>query len=222
MISVVIPLFNRWELTKQCLANLGPVPELILVDNGSTDETAYQFPDCDILIRNKTNRGFAKACNQAAGAASGNVLVFLNNDTIPQPGWLDNLTAPVTGDVAVAGCRLTNPAGEVIHAGVGIDFNQPPGREAWNETGDLPSRDVAAVTGACMAVNATDFHTVGGFDEGFWNGYEDVDFCLRMPGIYRRVIYTNKATVTHLESQSGPERWTAVAANVERLRGRWS
>lgn len=213
MISVIIPLFNRWDLTKQCLANLGPVDELILVDNGSTDETAYQFPDCDVLIRNKTNRGFAKGCNQGAGAASGTTFVFLNNDTICPPGWLDFASGHL------AGCHLTDPDGMIIHQGVGVDFTKPPGQEAWNLTPDNPG-PVRAVTGACMAVSRRLFCELEGFDEGFWNGYEDVDLCLRAEQLgYQPTV--SPVTVTHLESQSGPERWSRVGGNIARLRQRW-
>lgn len=214
-VSVIIPLFNRWDLTSACIAALnrtGFSGELVLVDNGSTDDTATQR----VQVRNDRNRGFAVACNQGAAYASGDVLVFLNNDTEPQPGWLDALTSGLLA-ATVAGARLTYPDGTLQHAGIGVDFTRPPGGEAWGITHDGPSGHVDAVTGACLAIKRADFLHLGGFDDGFWNGYEDVDLCLRAG----RCWYAADAHVIHHESQSGPERWRAVSENVYRLRSKW-
>lgn len=214
-VSVVIPLFNRWDMTAKCLAALNrcadPI-ELVLVDNGSTDETAGRR----VQVRLARNAGFAKACNIGAQYASGDTLVFLNNDTEPQSGWLQPLIDGLcTADIA--GARLTYPDGRLQHAGVEVDFSRSPGQEAWGVTEDLPSRMVPAVTGACLAIDRGDFIASGGFDDGFWNGYEDVDLCLR----FGAVAYVAESHVIHHESQSGPERWRCVRQNIERLRAKW-
>lgn len=214
-VSVIVPMFDRWDMTAQCLAALnrcGDPIELVLVDNGSTDETAGQR----VQVRNDRNRGFAVACNQGAAYASGDVLVFLNNDTEPQPGWLAPLVAGLDR-AEVAGARLTYPDGTVQHCGVDVDFTREPGAEAWGLTDDGPSRLVPAVTGACLAIERSTFWHLGGFDDGFWNGYEDVDLCLRAG----RCWYAAESHVIHHESQSGPERWTKVRENVYRLRAKW-
>lgn len=214
-VSVIVPLFNRWDLTAQCVAALnrcGDPIELVLVDNGSTDDTASQR----VQVRNDRNRGFAVACNQGAAYASGDVLVFLNNDTEPQPGWLGALCDGLEL-ATVAGARLTYPDGRTQHTGIAVDFTQPPGGEAWGLTDEHPSQIVDAVTGACFAIRRADFWHLGGFDDGFWNGYEDVDLCLRAGVCW----YAADAHVIHHESQSGPERWRAVRENVYRLRAKW-
>lgn len=220
MVSVVVPCFNRWDLTARCLATVGPVGELVLVDNGSTDDTRFAGPAvADVVVRNRTNRGFAKGCNQGFGAASGDVVVFLNNDTEPEPGWLDGLVGAFDDPrVVIAGCRIVAPDGTVDHAGVHVDFTRPPGMEAWHAT-EGPTRDVEAVTGAVMAVRGSWFT---GFHEGFWNGYEDVDCCLAATSMGWKVRYVAESTVMHRVSQSGPERWSKVAENVALLRARWS
>ena len=214
-VSIVIPLFNRWDLTAQCLTALnraGGTFELVLVDNGSTDETAGQR----VQVRNDRNRGFAAACNQGAQYATGDTLVFLNNDTEPHPGWLAPLLAGLD-HATVSGAHLLYGDGTTQHSGVSVDFTQPPGREAWGLTDDRPSGYRDAVTGACLAIRRNEFLHLGGFDVGFWNGYEDVDLCLRAG----RCWYAADSHVTHHESQSGPERWSAVSENVYRLRSKW-
>ena len=213
--SVIIPLFNRDDLTERCLAAIErhtPEVEVVLVDNASTDSTRHR----DVAVRNDTNLGFARACNQGAEAATGDTLVFLNNDTEVHAGWLDPLEQAL-GQYDIAGSRLVYPDGTLQHAGIVVDFTQQPGLEARGVQTDEPSREVDAVTGACLAIMADDFDRLGGFDEGFWNGYEDVDLCLRAGPVW----YCADSTVTHLESQSGPERWTAVRENVMRLRAKW-
>ena len=221
--SIIIPAFNRIDMTIACLTALYEHTddyELILIDNGSGDAT-HDLEGPDIVIRNAENLGFARACNQGAALASGDVLIFLNNDTEPCPGWLkpllDALKAP---NVAVAGSMLTYPDGRVQHAGVGL---RGSGRtyEAFNMTDPRPFGDVAAVTGACLAIRREIFNDLGRFDEGYWNGYEDVDLCLRVREAGYRIVYDPDSIVIHHESASGPERWSHVRENVERLQKRW-
>ena len=102
-VSIVIPVLDRLEFTKQCLdriqRNTGDVPsyEVIIVDNGSSDGTeAWCTEACRAWTRlryhrNPTNLGFARANNLGAAVARGTHLLFLNNDTLPQPGWLSGM-----------------------------------------------------------------------------------------------------------------------------------
>jgi GT2 family glycosyltransferase len=218
MISIVIPLYNRWELTEACLAAIHATStevEIITVDNGSTDATRLH----DASVRNPRNRGYAVACNQGARRAAGDVLGFLNNDTIPHPEWLD----PFRQVEGIAGPKLVYPDGTIQSAGVGVDFTRPPGQEAWNRREEHAGGDVQAVTGACLVVSRTCWNHLGGFDEEFWNGYEDVDLCLRAAQAGFPVTYHPDSVVTHLESQSdAAERFRCAEQNIVRLRERWS
>src|SRR5258705_12380858 len=120
--SIIIPVFNHAALTRQCLAALeGEPAETIVVDDASTEPVAS-------TIRHETNTGFAQSCNDGAAAARGQFLVFLNNDTIPQPGWLDALTryADTHPAAAVVGAKLVYPAGTIQHAGVVICQDRYP------------------------------------------------------------------------------------------------
>ncbi len=126
--SIIIPVFNKLELTRQCLTTLAsittmPEYEVIVVDNASSDGTAEFLAELggDVqVISNPENYGFAVACNQGANAARGEFLLFLNNDTIPTDGWLNALVDEVERhpDVAVVGSKLLYEDGTIQHAGV--------------------------------------------------------------------------------------------------------
>ncbi|MCC6850398.1 MAG: glycosyltransferase [Deltaproteobacteria bacterium] len=233
--SIVIPVFNRAELTEQCLVALAAVTagvtfEVIVVDNASTDRTpelcAALGGDVQILV-NAENLGFAAACNQGARAARGRYVVFLNNDTIPLDGWLAPLARELDADptVQVVGSKLLFADGTVQHAGVIFGREVPLPYHAFAHTpGTLPAvnerREMQSVTGACMAVRRDAFLALGGFDEGYRNGFEDVDFCLRVRTRGGRVIYQPASTLYHLESQT-PGRKAHDDANVKRFLERW-
>jgi GT2 family glycosyltransferase len=228
-ISVIIPVFNQIEFTLKCLESLArhdPVHEIIVVDNGSTDSTAEQLnilQDAVTVITNDTNRGFAIACNQGAEAATGNILFFLNNDTIVHPGFTRMVLMLENTEVGVVGPKLVYPDLSIQSAGIAVDFDRPLGLEAWNlriDWTDEPT-DVFAVSGAALATRKETFEILGGFDQDYWNGYEDVDFCLTCIFSGYRNIYYPRSVITHFESQSGPERFSAVTANVNRLRRKW-
>src|ERR671925_1106267 len=93
--TIVIPVWNRWELTRACLESLrptlGPRDRVVVVDNGSEDATAAGLRAYRWLkvVTNAENRGFAAACNQGAAEAGGEGVVFLNNDTLVTRHWLD-------------------------------------------------------------------------------------------------------------------------------------
>lgn len=218
--SVVIPVYGPNELLIACLAALDlntPDHQLILVDNA----TDYDFPEHATVVRNTTNLGFAKACNQGAAVATGDVIVFLNVDTEVRAEWLERLLEAFDSpSVGMAGSKLIYPDGSIQHSGV--RFIRLPGQiRARNIHKDAPSRAVEAVTGACMAVRRDVFNECEGFDEGYWNGYEDVDLCLKVTHHGYSIRYVAESVVIHRESATGPDRWTGVSQNVSRLNEKW-
>ncbi len=243
-VSIVIPVFNKVELTKQALdalyKNTGSASfEVIVIDNGSTDGTPEflqaaqkQHPNLRV-IANAENTGFAAACNQGARAATGDYVLFLNNDTEVQPGWLDAMleTFRAQPDAAVVGSKLFFPDGTIQHAGVALirDEVLDIPVSAWHigyQKEDLPvynrMRPLKAVTAACMLVKKTAFEEVGGFDEAYWNGYEDVDLCLKLVKAGYGIYYQPKSVVIHHESQSGKERHVREDDNLQLLQERWA
>jgi GT2 family glycosyltransferase len=153
---------------------------------------------------------FSVMNNLGADAATGDVLVFLNDDTESlDASWLDRLVGQVERPgVGVAGARLVYPSGTLQHAGVAIGVGDGCGhigRRAitaphwpWLQM----TRDVAAVTGACLAINASLFRELGGFAGEFPINYSDIDLCLRVRAAGYRVVYDTGAVLRHYECQT--------------------
>jgi len=231
--SVVIPVHNRAGLTRRCLervlADLPSGCEVIIVDDASSDETPQMlagFGEAVAVVRLEANGGFAAACNTGAAVAGGEHLVFLNNDTEPAPGWLEELLrfAETRPEAAVIGAKLLYPTGAVQHAGVVFGQDGYP----HNLYGDFPAehpavsraRRLQAVTGACMLVRRAAFEGVNGFDEGYRNSLEDVDLCLRIGAAGGEAWYCPQARIVHLESATRG-RSDRFEASVARYRERW-
>lgn len=233
--SVIIPVWNRYELTRQCVEALarttnGVSWELVVIDNHSTDDTASFLSGLggDVqIITNQENFGFAKACNQGAQAARGKYLVFLNNDTIPQQGWLKPLVSEVEehSEVGIVGSKLLFPDGSIQHAGVVFMRSLLRPYHIYRSASSADSgvnqrREFQAVTAACMLIRRELFEEAQGFDESFVNGLEDVDLCLKVREKGYHVIYQPRSVVYHLESQT-PGRKEHDESNDRLFRERW-
>jgi glycosyltransferase involved in cell wall biosynthesis/GT2 family glycosyltransferase len=233
-VSIIIPVHNRAELTEKCLealsaANDQATYEVIIVDNHSTDDTArvLQAVEGDIkVLRESTNRGFAAACNLGARLAEGDYLVFLNNDTEVREGWLDSLLSCARSNrqVGAIGAKLIYPAGDIQHAGVAISEKGIPYHVFQHFAADHPAvceqRDMQAITAACMLVPRDVYNAMQGFDQEYVNGFEDIDFCLRLRKNNLRVIYCPTAQITHHE-ESTEGRRKHDAENLTRFLNAW-
>jgi GT2 family glycosyltransferase len=227
--------------------------DLVLVDNGSTDgsaawarRTALPFPVR--VVENAGNESFAAANNAAARDARGELVLFLNNDIIPiDPGWLGYLVESLgrTG-AAAAGARLvlprrggspaSLPAGfgdlHLQHAGVtfrwigGIPRPRNVGAVDPADPAWAGVREVPAATAACLLVRRDRFLGLGGFDEAYVYGYEDVDFCLRLGADGGRIVVDGRAVLWHDESatrrtETDRETRRQQRRNLERFNGTW-
>lgn len=237
-VSVVIPVFNKVEFTRQCLARLAAnacaVPhEIIVVDDGSTDETE-SFCRAQLerqpnlrYYRLPRNSGFGRACNHGAAQAHGRWVVFLNNDTEPEAGWLEAAVARLQSDptIGILGAKLLYPNRTVQHCGVEFVWADNPDHKIWplHRHMGVPEHDpranlegqVAAVTGACLFIERALFDQIGGFSPEYPMYFEDADLCFKVWQARRIVFYEPKCVVIHHESQSSPNRERVDALNQE-------
>lgn len=208
LVSVVIPVWNLWHLTAACLEALRrhtPEPlEIIVVDNGSRDETPARLAAADdvTVIRNATNRGFAAACNQGIAAARGELVCLLNNDTEVTEGWLDALRSAL----AVPGTGLVGPRSNRI-SGLQVVPAAPALSDAsdahawaheWREQRRGRSWLTQRLVGFCLLARRELFEAIGGFDEGFGVGnYEDDDLGERVLAAGLSLRVADDAVVLH-------------------------
>jgi len=232
LVSIIIPAYNHWEDCTEPLLNIlreqsPQAVEVIVVDDGSTDQTATMHGEkLGKVVHRKARGGFAAACNSGAAVAQGDYLVFLNNDTEPQDGWLGPLIKELEGQkVGIAAPVILTETRAVGSLGLvqGTDGTWAHGKAHV----DGQDTSVPAVTGACLAIRKDVFWEVGGWDEGFigGGGCDDVDLCLRVRRVGLRVHVVPSASVLHREGSTRfllPETQAEIKQNQARLQERWS
>jgi GT2 family glycosyltransferase len=205
--------------------------EVILVDDGSTDGTREWLATLRApfhVLLNPRNLGYAASNNRGAAAAQGRMLAFLNNDLVLSGGWLQPMISALEALGARAGMvgnvQVAAATGDVDHSGIWVTENGKTehDRRAPGLLARLlePEPAVFAVTGACMLVRAQAWRRLGGFDEGFSNGCEDVDLCLRAGRLGLINVVALRSRVLHHVSSS-PGRKDRDEQNAMRLVMRW-
>lgn len=218
-VSIIILNWNKLEYTKNCIASIEqntsyPDYEIILFDNGSTEPGTEEFLSAlkHKVIRSPHNLGFAKGNNKAVDAADGDLLLFLNNDTITHKSWLEEMikTLHEYPECGIVGSKLLYPDGTIQHIGVvlgrkGNGYHPYKGCPA-----DIPpamaTHECEAVTGACLLISKDVFGHVGGFDERYLHGSEDADICLKVRRLGLKVLYCPGSVLTHFEQVSFKEK----------------
>jgi GT2 family glycosyltransferase len=227
VVSIIIPTRDRKELVGPCLGSLTSVfreypgrAEIIVVDNDTTE------PDTKALLKHFAQSSGGRVLslggpfnwsalnNFAVTEARGEVLIFLNNDTLVlSEDWCTELVSQaLRPDVGAVGTRLLYEDGSIQHAGVvtgvgrGLAAHEGVG-ETVVDGGYLGrshlQRSVSAVTGACLATRKTVFEQVHGFDEiNLQTSFNDIDYCLKVRQARLKVVYTPFATMYHYESKS--------------------
>ncbi|MFA5871119.1 MAG: glycosyltransferase [Parcubacteria group bacterium] len=213
-ISIIIPAFNKWRFTYNCLSSIrknarGAAYEIIIVDNASTDETSDLFRDKIKnvkYLRQEENLNFVGGNNEGLKQASGKYIAFLNNDTFVFPGWLENLKAVLDRDekIGLVGSKLIYPDGALQEAG-GIVWKNG---NAWNyghceDPNDFEFnyvKDVDYCSAASIMVRAELLQQLGGFDALYQPAYfEDTDLAFRVRQSGFRTVYQPASEVIHFE-----------------------
>ena len=215
LISVILVVFNRAELTLPCLRSLaeqtGVGFELIVVDNGSTDRTTALFDRVDgpRVYRNPENLYFIRAVNQGAAEARGTHLLLLNNDTVLLPGALQALAATMASspDIGAVGGKIMFLDGWLQEAGsivwndgtcVGYGRGEDPLAPPY-----MFRRDVSYCSGALFLTRRDLFEQLQGFDEAYSPAYyEETDYCMRLWDAGYRVVFEPAAAILHYEFAS--------------------
>lgn len=251
-VSVIIPVRNRPKLLRRCLRGLRESTEysnmeILVVDNDSDDPAMEEIYSGDgegiRLIRHPGPFNYSAINNRAVNEAKGEVLLLLNNDVEPlSDDWLNEMVShAVRQEIGAVGAMLLYPNGRVQHAGITLGIAVPmrgggvaghPGRRMSPEArvmGNLlrVTRNVSAVTGACLAIRKEVYTEVGGFDEkGLQIAFNDVDFCIRVMRAGYRNLWTPHARLTHHESLSRgkedtPEKKARFQKEFAVMRKRW-
>ncbi|MFL0565702.1 glycosyltransferase [Microbacterium sp. 179-I 1D1 NHS] len=235
-VLVVIPTFEDWAMTVRAVRSvLRTTPEstrVSVVDNGSRRPVASILDvvfagDPRVRVRRlPRNLDFALGSNIGASDGASDVVVFLNNDTEPQDGWLEPLldTLADPSNVAVQplllyGDRTVQTAGTVFLGGHTMPMHLLPGMHPLDVPDLLDDYDFSALTAACLAVRYEDLHAVNGFDTHYVNGMEDVDLCLRLRDRGRLRLRAS-SRVLHYESKT-PGRKSYQFENRARFARLW-
>lgn len=240
LVSIIIPVYGHWKETFACLKAVaetaGNIPyEIIAVDDCSPDSTGKKLDRIIGLrvVHMPKNGGFIRACNTGLQYARGEIVIYLNNDTEVNPGWLlpivERLKDPTIG---LVGARLVYADGTLQEAG-GVVFSDG---SAWNYgKGDNPEnhsytyfRDVDYCSGACLAVRKSILDELGGFDERYIPAYyEDTDLAFEVRRLGYRTVYEPRSLVIHhegvsngTETSSGTKRYQVI--NRDKFRQKWA
>jgi GT2 family glycosyltransferase len=227
-VSIIIPTRDKSELLRKCLLSIRaktsyPNYEIIVVNNQSLEPAAlslldsYRRSDIKVLDFNQPFN-FSRISNFAAANSSGQFLCFLNNDTeILTENWLSSMVKHAAHkEVGVVGGLLTYPDGTIQHMGVALGYTGVAGHPGRGKkpTDVVPDScyAVSGVTFACAMVSKAKFQELGGLDENFPVGFNDVDFCVRSNNRgFRNVVCLN-AKLVHSESQTRKRTFTVTGA----------
>ncbi len=245
LVSIIVPtaggsrliIGERIRLIDRCLQSIAerstyPNYEVVVVLDLSTPaDVVQQLRDLDAphvrFVHNTRPFNFSEACNLGRDHSSGEVLVFLNDDTeVVTPDWLERLIVFATLDgVGAVGVKLLYSDGRIQH--MGLSSRNGFGHRAIGRAGDdvgpygsyTVQTNVLCVTGACLAIQADRFDLVGGFTSIFPLAFNDLDLCLKLYRIGLRTMLEPQVTLVHHESSSRDPK--VSDAEMELLFDRW-
>lgn len=229
-VTIVIPTKDRVDLLKKCVSSLKRTVDqrfvkLLIVDDCSTESATHEYLNkleqdkvlrCRVIHpeRKSDSFNYAHLMNEAINHIDTPYVLHLNNDVqAMESGWLEDMVGWMSIDgVGVVGAKLLYPDGTIQHAGVVVGphngladhlFHQLHKDEVGYICLPHAARNVSAVTGACLLTSTNLYKEIGGFDEeNFAVEYNDVDYCLRVIQLDKRIVYTPQATLIHETSAS--------------------
>lgn len=242
-VSIVIVNFNQARLTLACIGSIVEHTtsyeyEIIVIDNGSNPDeveilgrASGQFK----FVRLEQNMFFGEPSNIGAELATGDLVLFLNNDIKVTPRWIEPLIAALETEycAGAVGAKILGPNNELLEAGGAV---RPDGWaiQIGKDSMKLPPEFIDATritdycSGACLLMRRQVFLDLGGFDPIFDPAYfEDVDLAIRLRSIGLFTYYCGASVVCHEESATSTRVWSAeerfvhIAANHQRLVRRW-
>ncbi len=233
-VSIIVPVYENVGITIHCINAIRTSAtqvsyEIIVVDDGSSARHSRRLAKLSgiRLLVLKQNVGYLLACNAAFAQARGDFICLLNNDTLPQPGWLDALYENFADpQVGLVGAKLVKPSGVLQEAG-GLIFSD--GSTTNYGAGQHPDdprfayrREVDYCSAAAVLVRGALINQLGGFDTRFKTAYyEDTDLSMSVRSLGYKVVYEPSAVVTHIEQGSyrkyakkSPEELTATNREI--------
>lgn len=247
-VTIVIPTRDRVDLLKPCLESVlaktaYPRYDIAIIDNDSRDPATLAYLESmsrrpGLWVRRwPMPFNYAAMHNAVIGELTAPYVALLNNDIeVIGPDWLDEMMGhAIRPEIGAVGAKLLYPNGAIQHGGVlvGQHGAADAAQRAFggDEDGYFQSamvvQSVSAVTAACMVVRRADYLTVGGMDaENFSVAFNDVDLCLKLRQLGRRILWTPHARLYHHESATR-QTWRSSEAQaheqreVDHLRMKW-
>ena len=224
-VSIVIPHWNNVDILTECLESISATDfdsvETIVVDNASTDNSVASvrsnYPNVK-LIENDKNYGYAGGCNIGAEAASGDFLIFLNNDTVQEKDWISNLIKTINSDDKIAAVqpKILNYYDRNVFdyaggSGGHMDIYCFPFARGRifsfqeNDEGQYNNKEKCFwSSGTCFMVRRELFQKAGGFDESFFAHMEEIDMCWRLYAMGFEVWVEPDSVVYHKNALTLP------------------
>lgn len=235
LVSIIIPVYNQIEYTKQCLCSVLKYGhdvsyEIIIADDNSSDETRElaSFAENITIVRNEKNLGYIKNCNNAAKYARGEYLYFLNNDTIVQEKWLSELLRvfELREDAGVVGSKIIRSNGTLQECGVYMYTDLTTAERQQDPSLDKYAylKKADYVSGCSLLTPTWMFNKIGGFDEIFSPAYcDDPDYCFAVNKLGYSVYVQPKSVLIHFGSVSYQKKSNDLQIrNNKILREKWA
>jgi GT2 family glycosyltransferase len=216
MTSIIIPVYNNFQYTQLAVESIKKYTkdcELIIVDNGSTDETEILRNNFGmIFVKNEKNLGFPKACNIGASKASGEFILFLNNDVVVTPNWLENMLKHYKyfPNLGIVGCKTNYISGLQKEGDFDFQIDFPNKEVFINKKAEQVAREnfnkiriFPRITGFCMLMKRDLFIEINGFDERYGLGnFEDDDICVKSENSGKKNAIIDETWIYHFGSKT--------------------